>query len=39
MGVANLYVVPADGSAKPVALTSDGQPVAGVAWSADSSAV
>ena len=35
-GVSNLYVVPADGSTKPVALTTDGQPVAGVFWSADS---
>ncbi len=35
-GVANLYVVPADASRQPAALTSDGQPVAGVFWSADS---
>ena len=35
-GVANLYVVPADGSAKPVAVTADGGPVAGVFWSTDS---
>jgi len=35
-GVANLYVVPADGSAKPTPVTSDGEPVTGIAWSADS---
>jgi dipeptidyl aminopeptidase/acylaminoacyl peptidase len=35
-GVANLYVVPADGSSKPVAITDDGAAVAGVFWSADS---
>ena len=34
-GVANLYVVPADGSGKPVAVTSDGVAVAGVSWSQD----
>ena len=34
-GVSNLYVVPADGSTKAVALTNDGQPVAGLFWSAD----
>lgn len=38
-GVSNLHVVPADGSGKPVAITSDGQPVAGVVWSADSRTV
>jgi dipeptidyl aminopeptidase/acylaminoacyl peptidase len=35
-GVADLYVVPADGSAKPAPLTSDGRPIANVFWSADS---
>jgi len=35
-GVSNLYVVPADASTKPVAITTDGQPVAAVVWSADS---
>ncbi len=35
-GVANLYVVPADGTAPPVAVTGDGGPVTGVFWSADS---
>ena len=35
-GVADLYVVPADGSAPPRAVTSGGDPVAGVFWSADS---
>jgi dipeptidyl aminopeptidase/acylaminoacyl peptidase len=35
-GVSNLYVVPADGSAKPVAITNDGAPVQGLFWSADS---
>jgi len=34
-GVANLYVVPADGSGKPVAITSDGVAVGGVSWSQD----
>lgn len=34
-GVANLYVVPADGSAKPEAVTTGGEPVQGVFWSAD----
>jgi dipeptidyl aminopeptidase/acylaminoacyl peptidase len=34
-GVANLYVVPADASRKPVALTTDGGSVSGVFWSAD----
>src|SRR6478735_774555 len=34
-GVANLYVVPADGSAKPVQVTTDGVP-GNVFWSADS---
>jgi dipeptidyl aminopeptidase/acylaminoacyl peptidase len=38
-GLSNLYVVPADGSTKPVSLTSDGQPVAGVFWSADSKTI
>jgi dipeptidyl aminopeptidase/acylaminoacyl peptidase len=38
-GVSNLYVVPADGSAKPVALTTDGEPVAGAFWTADSKAL
>src|SRR5262249_3692790 len=35
-GVANLFVVPADGSAAPVPITKDGDPVAGLFWSADS---
>src|SRR5262245_7290061 len=35
-GVMNLYVGPADGSVKPVAVTSDGEPTAGAFWSADS---
>src|SRR5262249_59159446 len=35
-GVANLFVVPADGAAAPVPITKDGDPVAGVFWSADS---
>ena len=35
-GVSNLYVVPADGSTKPVPITTDGRQVAGVTWSADS---
>ena len=35
-GVANLYVVPADGSAKPSAITVDGGGAGGVFWSADS---
>ncbi len=35
-GVSNLYVVPADGSTKPVAVTSDGAPVQNLFWSADS---
>ena len=34
-GVANLYVVPADGSAKPVQITTDGVP-GNVFWSPDS---
>ena len=34
-GVANLYVVLADGSAAPVAVTTDGAPVQGVFWGAD----
>ncbi len=38
-GVTNLFVVKADESARPVALTSDGEPIAGVFWSADSQAV
>ena len=35
-GVSNLYVVPADGSTKPIPITTDGRQVAGVTWSADS---
>ena len=35
-GVANLHVVTADGSTPPRAITKDGDPVAGVFWSADS---
>ena len=35
-GVANLFVVAADGSSAPRAVTKDGDPVAGVFWSADS---
>jgi dipeptidyl aminopeptidase/acylaminoacyl peptidase len=35
-GVQNLYVVPADGSAAPVAMTTDGQPVGNIFWSSDS---
>ncbi len=35
-GVANLYVVPADASSRPVAVTTDGGAVQGVFWSADS---
>ncbi len=35
-GVADLYVVPADASAAPRAVTRDGEPVGGVFWSADS---
>jgi dipeptidyl aminopeptidase/acylaminoacyl peptidase len=38
-GVANLYVVPADASRQPIALTSDGEPVSGVFWSADSTTI
>ena len=38
-GVSNLYVVPADGSAKPVAITNDGAPVQGMFWSADSKTI
>jgi dipeptidyl aminopeptidase/acylaminoacyl peptidase len=37
-GVSNLYVVPADGSAKPVQLTTDGVP-GGVFWAADSASL
>ena len=37
-GIANLYVVPADGSARPVQITSDGVP-GNVFWSADSAAL
>jgi dipeptidyl aminopeptidase/acylaminoacyl peptidase len=37
-GVANLYVVPADGSAKPAQLTTEGVPQ-GYFWSADSRAI
>ena len=35
-GVANLYVVPADGSARPATITVDAGGVTGVFWSADS---
>ncbi len=38
-GVSNLYVVPADGSAKPVAITTDGAAVQALFWSADSSTI
>ncbi len=38
-GVSNLHVVPVDGSAKPVALTTDGQQVAGGFWSADNRSI
>ena len=38
-GVSNLFVVPADGSAKPVAITKDGRQVAGVTWGWDSKAL
>ena len=34
-GVANLYLVPADASAKPTAVTTDGRPIGGVFWGAD----
>src|SRR5205814_8060698 len=37
-GVANLFVVPADGSAPPLQLTTDGVP-AGYFWSADSQSI
>jgi len=37
-GVANLYVVPADGSAKPTQVTTDGVP-GGYFWSADSQSI
>lgn len=37
-GVANLYVVPANGSAPPLQLTTDGAP-AGYFWSADSQSI
>src|SRR5215217_1729399 len=37
-GVANLYVVPADGSAKPVQLTRDGVP-GNIFWSPDSASI
>ena len=37
-GVANLYVVPADGSARPVQLTTDGVP-GNIFWSPDSSSI
>jgi dipeptidyl aminopeptidase/acylaminoacyl peptidase len=37
-GVANLYVVPADGSAKPTQVTTDGVPP-GYFWSADSQSI
>src|SRR5436189_6462820 len=35
-GVTDLYVVPADGSAKPIAITTGGNGPNGVFWSADS---
>ena len=38
-GVANLYLVPADGSARPIPLTTDGEPATGIFWSADSRTV
>ena len=38
-GLADLYVVPADGSAAPRALTTDGGGVTGVFWSPDSRTV
>jgi dipeptidyl aminopeptidase/acylaminoacyl peptidase len=38
-GVSTLHVVPADGSAKPVAITTDGAPVQGMFWSADSKTI
>jgi acetyl esterase/lipase len=38
-GVANLFVVPADGSTAPTAVTSDGAPVAGMFWSTDSKTI
>jgi dipeptidyl aminopeptidase/acylaminoacyl peptidase len=34
-GVSDLYVVPADGSSRPAAVTTDGGQVAGALWSAD----
>jgi dipeptidyl aminopeptidase/acylaminoacyl peptidase len=37
-GVANLYVVPADGSARPVQVTTDGVP-ANIFWSPDSASI
>src|SRR5262249_51199648 len=37
-GVANLYVVPADGSSKPVQVTKDGVPP-GYFWSGDSQSI
>src|SRR5258705_8246559 len=37
-GVSNLYLVPADGSSKPVQLTTDAVPVNGL-WSPDSSSL
>src|SRR5262245_47500590 len=37
-GVANLYVAPADGSSKPVQVTTEGVPP-GYFWSADSQAI
>ena len=37
-GVANLYVVPADGSAKPTQVTTEGVP-GGYFWSADSQSI
>lgn len=38
-GVSNLYVVAVDGSAKPIALTTGGEPMAGLFWTADSKAL
>lgn len=38
-GVANLYIVPADGSAAPRPLTTDGEPATGVFWGADNRSV
>src|SRR5262249_36245928 len=38
-GISNLYVVPADASMLPKAVTTDGGPVGGMFWSADSRAI